>query len=307
MNASPEASLRLATEEDAAAMFDVIRTAFAARRPVDPPAAALSDTVSDIASAIRDGHGVCLELGDELIACLLISVAGDVATFRRVSVLPEHSGAGHAHQLVEGAASLASDLGCRTVELLTRREFPELLAWWQRHGFRVAREAEGGYILSRPLPILRDVPTAADMHELGLRIASLLRKGDVLIATGELGAGKTTLAQGIGEGLHVQGHVTSPTFIISRFHEATEDGPSFVHVDAYRLGGGAELADIDLDESLAESVTMVEWGEGMAEWLSDDRLEITIERSEGDDSRTVLLDGVGPRWADALEPLRELR
>ena len=307
MSASPEASLRLAAVGDAAAMFEVIRTAFAARRPVDPPAAALRDTVADVEDAIRGGHGICLELDGELIACLLISVAGDVATFRRVSVLPEHSGSGHAHQLIEGAASVASDLGCRSVELLTRREFPELLAWWQRHGFRVAREAQDGYVLARPLPILVDVPTADDMHRLGLRIAALLRKGDVIIATGDLGAGKTTLAQGIGEGLHVNGHVTSPTFIISRFHEATADGPSFVHVDAYRLGDGAELADIDLDESLAESVTMVEWGEGMAEWLSDDRLEITSERGEGDDVRTVLLDGVGPRWADALEPLRELR
>lgn len=307
MNASPEASLRLAAVGDAAAMFDVIRSAFEARRPVDPPADALSDTVDDVASALRSGHGVCLELGGRLIACMLISVADGVATFRRVSVLPEHSGAGHAHQLIEGAASVAADLGCHTVELLTRREFPELLAWWQRHGFRVAREARDGYILSRPLPILLDVPTAGDMQELGRRIAALLRKGDVIIATGDLGAGKTTLAQGIGEGLEVQGQVTSPTFIISRFHEASAAGPSFVHVDAYRLGGGAELADIDLDESLEDSVTMVEWGEGMAEWLSDDRLEITIERGEGDDVRTVLLDGVGPRWGGALEPLRELR
>lgn len=288
-------------------MFEVIRAAFEARRPVDPPAAALADTVADIESALRQGHGICLELDGELIACLLISVADDVATFRRVSVLPEHSGSGHAHQLIEGAASVASDLGCHIVELLTRREFPELLAWWQRHGFRVAREAADGYILSRPLPILLDVPTTEDMHELGRRIAAVLRRGDVIIATGDLGAGKTTLAQGIGEGLHVAGQVTSPTFIISRFHEAAADGPSFVHVDAYRLGDGAELADIDLDESLEDSVTMVEWGEGMAEWLSDDRLEISIERGAGDDLRTVLLDGVGPRWAGALEPLRELR
>lgn len=307
MNASPEASLRLAAVGDAAAMFHVIRTAFAARRPVDPPAAALSDTVADVESAIRSGHGICLEVGDELVACLLVEVTGDVATFRRVSVLPEHSGTGHARQLVEGAVSVAADLGCRTVELLSRREFPELLAWWQRHGFSVVRESGDSHVLARRLPVLLDVPTADDMHRLGGSIASLLRKGDVIIASGGLGAGKTTLAQGIGEGLRVQGQVTSPTFIISRFHEASADGPSFVHVDAYRLGDGAELADIDLDESLADSVTMVEWGEGMAEWLSDDRLEISIDRSEGDDVRTVLLDGVGPRWTDALEPLRELR
>lgn len=307
MNASPEASLRLAAVGDAAAMFHVIRTAFAARRPVDPPAAALCDTVADVEAAIRSGHGVCLEVGGALVACLLVEVAGHVATFRRVSVLPEHSGAGHAQQLVEGAVLLAADLGCRTVELLSRREFPELRAWWQRHGFSVVRESGDSYVLARRLPVLLDVPTADDMHQLGGRIASLLRKGDVIIASGGLGAGKTTLAQGIGEGLRVQGQVTSPTFIISRFHEASADGPSFVHVDAYRLGDGAELADIDLDESLAGSVTMVEWGEGMAEWLSDDRLEISIDRSEGDDVRTVLLDGVGPRWTDALEPLRELR
>ena len=90
-------------------------------------------------------------------------------------------------------------------------------------------------------------------------------------------------------------------------HASLTDGPAFVHVDAYRLGDGAELADIDLDESLADSVTMVEWGAGKAEWLAADRLEITIERGTGGDGRTVLLDGIGPRWAGGLEPLRELR
>ena len=307
MIASSEASLRLAAEGDATQMLRVIRSAFAARRPVDPPAEALSDTVDDIVVALREGLGVCLEIDGELAACLLIKVTDGVATLRRVSVLPEHSGSGLAHRLVEGAATLAAEEGCHTVELLTRREFPELLTWWQRHGFRVARETEVGYILSRPLPISLRVPTAEAMQELGRRIAGLLRKGDVIIASGDLGAGKTTLAQGIGEGLGVSGQVTSPTFIISRVHESLNAGPAFVHVDAYRLGGGAELADIDLDQSLLDSVTLVEWGEGMAEWLSEDRLEITIERGSADDARTVLLDGVGQRWAGALEPLRELR
>lgn len=304
---NPVPSLRLAQVTDADEMFRVIRTAFAARRPVDPPADALTDSLADITAALRVGHGVCAELDGRIVACLLIATDGEAATLRRVSVLPEFSGGGIATTLVRGAISVASDLGMHRVELLTRREFPELLTWWCEQGFTVDRETEVGAVLTRPLPLSLDVPTATAMQDLGRRLAEILQRGDVLIASGDLGAGKTTLAQGIGEGLRVDGPVISPTFVISRVHRSLSSGPAFVHVDAYRLGDGAELADIDLDESLADSVTMVEWGAGKAEWLSDDRLEIIIDRGIGGDGRTVLLDGIGPRWAGALEPLRELR
>ena len=103
----------------------------------------------------------------------------------------------------------------------------------------------------------------------------------------------------------MQGPVISPTFVISRVHPSRGDGPALVHVDAYRLGDAAELADIDLDASLADAVTLVEWGAGLVEWLSEDRLEIDIARGLDDDGRTVYLTGIGPRWAGALDPLRE--
>ncbi|WP_017582500.1 tRNA (adenosine(37)-N6)-threonylcarbamoyltransferase complex ATPase subunit type 1 TsaE [Nocardiopsis valliformis] len=139
--------------------------------------------------------------------------------------------------------------------------------------------------------------TDEDMRVLGRDLAALSRPGDLLILSGPLGAGKTTFTQGLGQGLGVRGSVTSPTFIISRIHPSLTGGPSLVHVDAYRLGGPDEIDDIDLDMTLPESVTVVEWGEGVAEGLSDDRLEIRIERHP-DDTRTVHLRPVGARWAD---------
>ncbi|GAA1993366.1 tRNA (adenosine(37)-N6)-threonylcarbamoyltransferase complex ATPase subunit type 1 TsaE [Nocardiopsis rhodophaea] len=141
--------------------------------------------------------------------------------------------------------------------------------------------------------------TDASMRNLGKRIAGLLRPGDLLIMSGPLGAGKTTLTQGIAEGLNVRGPVTSPTFVIARVHPSLDGGPALLHVDAYRLGSAAEVDDLDLDAGLADSVTIVEWGEGVAEELSDDRLEISIDRLPND-TRTVRLTGVGPRWADAV-------
>ncbi|WWW04030.1 tRNA (adenosine(37)-N6)-threonylcarbamoyltransferase complex ATPase subunit type 1 TsaE [Actinomadura luteofluorescens] len=142
------------------------------------------------------------------------------------------------------------------------------------------------------------------MRELGLRLAGLLRAGDLLVMTGHLGAGKTTLTQGIGEGLKVRGPITSPTFVIARVHPSLAGGPSLVHVDAYRLGGFAELDDLDLDASIAESVTIVEWGEGLAEGLAEDRLEVILSRGDGPgEGREVRIVGVGDRWSDlALGP-----
>ncbi|WP_433464659.1 tRNA (adenosine(37)-N6)-threonylcarbamoyltransferase complex ATPase subunit type 1 TsaE [Spirillospora sp. CA-128828] len=143
------------------------------------------------------------------------------------------------------------------------------------------------------------VPTAEDMRELGVRLAGLLGAGDLLVLTGHLGAGKTTLTQGIGEGLKVRGPITSPTFVIARVHPSLAGGPSLVHVDAYRLGGFAELDDLDLDASVAESVTIVEWGEGLAEGLAEDRLEMIISRGDGPgEEREVRIVGVGRRWSD---------
>ncbi|KGN32850.1 hydrolase [Knoellia sinensis KCTC 19936] len=140
------------------------------------------------------------------------------------------------------------------------------------------------------------LPTAEDTRAFGERLAGNLRAGDLVILTGGLGAGKTTFTQGLAEGLGVRGPITSPTFVIARVHPTLVDGPPLVHVDAYRLGGFAELDDLDLDADLEASVTVVEWGHGLAEDLSDDRLEIILEADPQTESRRVLVTGHGDRW-----------
>jgi tRNA threonylcarbamoyladenosine biosynthesis protein TsaE len=136
------------------------------------------------------------------------------------------------------------------------------------------------------------VPTAEDMHQLGVNLSAHLRAGDLVLVNGPLGAGKTVLAQGVGAGLGVTG-ITSPTFVISRVHKAAVP---FIHVDAYRLVDSENpnlyLDDLDLD--IAGSITLIEWGGAESARLSEDRLEITIDRS--DDARKVEITAVGTRW-----------
>jgi tRNA threonylcarbamoyladenosine biosynthesis protein TsaE len=180
------------------------------------------------------------------------------------------------------------------------------------------------------------VATAAQMRSLGRSLATVLRAGDLVILSGGLGAGKTTLTQGIGDGLRVRGPITSPTFVIARVHPplassvlTAELRPALVHADAYRLGSALELDDLDLDTDTAASVTVVEWGEGLAEGLATDRLEITIvpgaadaaaldgngagghgidgegdcDDPTGDAPRTVRISAVGERWEGIKLPL----
>src|SRR6201996_7468268 len=145
------------------------------------------------------------------------------------------------------------------------------------------------------------VSTAAQMRELGRVLGGLLRAGDLVILSGGLGAGKTTLPQGIGAGLGVRGPITSPTFVIARVHPPVAgSGPALVHADAYRLGTIGEVDDLDLDTDAADAVTVVEWGTGLAEVLAADRLEITIEPDRDGDVRTVRINGHGGRWHGAL-------
>ena len=138
-----------------------------------------------------------------------------------------------------------------------------------------------------------DLPTAEDTRAWGVRLGPVLHAGDLVVLTGGLGAGKTTLTQGLAEGVGVRGPITSPTFVIARVHPSLGGGPALVHVDAYRLGGFAELDDLDLDTALEDSVTVVEWGHGLAEDLADDRIEVVLE---GEDSRTARLSTHGSRW-----------
>ena len=150
----------------------------------------------------------------------------------------------------------------------------------------------------------RSIENPDQMHELGLELGKALRAGDVLVLTGPLGAGKTTLTRGIGEGLGVRGPVTSPTFVLARTHPSLGEGPPLVHVDAYRLNSAVELDDLDID--FAHSVVVVEWGAGMLDGIVDSWLEVVIERPEGANAgelgeeliepRTVTLTGHGERW-----------
>ena len=157
------------------------------------------------------------------------------------------------------------------------------------------------------------VPDREAMQGLGERLARLLVAGDLVVLAGGLGAGKTTLTQGIGRGLEVRGAVTSPTFVIARVHPSTVGGPALVHVDAYRLSSLDEVDDLDLDASLEDAVTVVEWGAGRVEGLAESRLLVEVVRRTGSEAadvladasdssdtsepRTVTVTGVGPRWA----------
>lgn len=159
-----------------------------------------------------------------------------------------------------------------------------------------------------------EIATADAMHDLGAKVlAPVLKAGDLVILTGDLGAGKTTLTQGIGAALGVRGTVASPTFIIARTHPSETAGPDLVHVDAYRLGSLAELDDLDLDTSLETAVTVVEWGDQAAA-LSDDRLHVTVMRPRGGvvdmsdpsgGTRTVRITSHGERWDGVELPATE--
>ncbi|MEN0104593.1 MAG: tRNA (adenosine(37)-N6)-threonylcarbamoyltransferase complex ATPase subunit type 1 TsaE [Curtobacterium sp.] len=146
------------------------------------------------------------------------------------------------------------------------------------------------------------------MGALGARIAAVLRAGDLVVLTGPLGAGKTTLTRGLGAALGARGQVSSPTFVLARTHPTTA-GPDLVHVDAYRLSDPLELDDLDLDWDGA--IVVVEWGRGFVDGISDSVLDVEIVRATGaatldpdldpddvpDEPRRVVVTATGPRWA----------
>jgi tRNA threonylcarbamoyladenosine biosynthesis protein TsaE len=131
------------------------------------------------------------------------------------------------------------------------------------------------------------------MESLGASLARHLQAGDVLLLEGELGAGKTTLTRGIGEGLNAKGTVQSPTFVLARTHR-TEAGPQLVHVDAYRLGSAVELDDLDID--FARSIVVIEWPRDFLDSQLTSYLKLKIDRTRDDDVREVELTSVGSRW-----------
>jgi tRNA threonylcarbamoyladenosine biosynthesis protein TsaE len=178
------------------------------------------------------------------------------------------------------------------------------------------------------------VQSAEETHALAAALGSVLEAGDLVILTGELGAGKTTFTQGLGEGLGVRAGIISPTFVLVRIHPNLPDGPrpggpDLVHVDAYRLESAAEIDDIDLENTMDSTVTVVEWGRGRVEHLSDSLLDVELHRPLGaalagtstlgtaapgaagatdgvldfdtdddDEPRTIVIRGFGPRWAE---------
>jgi tRNA threonylcarbamoyladenosine biosynthesis protein TsaE len=299
--------------EASAEVLDIVRVAFSARPPLDPPAEALGETEATMKERLAGFGGVLARWDGVAVGAVLMDPADSTLWLRRFAVLPDQQGHGVAHKMVTYAAGLARAEGFDDLAVIAREELPETLRFWERQGFRRERGREDSREESRAVPEVRlrrplnehvvEALDAEAMFELGRRLAALVAAGDVLVLSGGLGAGKTTFTKGLGAGLGVRGEVTSPTFVIARVHPSTVDGPELVHVDAYRLGGIEELDDLDLDTDLDDAVTVVEWGEGLAEGLSESRLEIRIVRAEADEAPLDLVeapDGADPRRVEIV-------
>jgi len=266
--------------EAAADVLAVVQEAFGARPALDPPADALGEDLDSVKRLLARRGGLLAVLDDRPVGCVVLDPHPDGLVLRRFGVTPAAQGRGVASALVDAAVEAAT--GRSAVRVVAREELPGTVAFWEAHDFVVTGGTSPYVELARWLGTTFDAPDAETMRELGVRVGSGLVAGDLVVLTGELGAGKTTFTQGLGQGLDVRGGVTSPTFVIARVHPALGDGPDLVHVDAYRLGGLDELDDLDLDTSLDSAVTVVEWGAGLAEGLADSRLEVVIERTVGD-------------------------
>ncbi len=287
--------------EAAESVLEVVREAFGARPVLDPPADASAETVESVRVRLAHHGGLLASLDGRPVGALVLDPVGDTVFLRRFGVVPGAQGRGVARDLVTTALRSARQQGAADVAVVAREELPETVRFWEAQGFEVVANHSPYVELRRALAVGdvgQDVPDAEAMRALGAEVARRLRAGDLVLLVGDLGAGKTTFTQGLGEGLGVRGPVTSPTFVIARVHPSEVGGVPLVHVDAYRLGGLEELDDLDLDASLDEAVTVVEWGEGIAEGLAESRLEVRIGRGDAadDESRTVSVTGVGPRW-----------
>jgi len=303
-----EPMIEVVGAEAAGVVLEVVRAAFADRAPLDPPTDALSESEQSIAARLEAGAGLVARVGGQPAAAVLLDAEPDGRTvhLRRFGHTPAARGRGVAVALVRAALHAATELGEGQAEravVFAREELPHTARFWRQQGFAETDRQPPYVVLSRALPRRFAVPTVDDMRGLAARVASRLSAGDVLVLSGDLGAGKTTFTQGLGAALRVRGDVTSPTFVIARVHPSLVGGPDLVHVDAYRLGGAAELDDLDLDTDLDRAVTVVEWGEGLAEDLADSPLEIRITRAVGDaaaaedhDPRAVEIDPLGRRW-----------
>ena len=224
-------------------MIEVIHSAFGARRRVDPPSDADGETAETLAAKLRRGSGIFAQVEGRpagVIVVLPVPDAAGTARFSRVSVHPDLQRHGITSTMVAAAEELAAIRGFERVELLARTEFGEFITFWQHRGFVVDRQVNHGVMLAKPLPLAIKVPTSEAMVRLGERLAKLLERGDVILAAGDLGAGKTTLTRGIGRGLGSEGPIISPTFVLSRLHPSGIGRPTLMHVDAYRLATASD-------------------------------------------------------------------
>ena len=308
----PGLVVRRVGPESAQRVHAVVLAAFGARARLDPPADADHETPATIAAALAPYGGLLAESAGEPVGTLIFDRVGDRLFLRRFGVVPAAQRSGVAGRLVETAVAMGPAVAGADVDavaVVAREELPASVQFWRVNGFRQVAVDSPYLRLERRVRVVADAPDADSMRALGRRLAAVLAAGDVVVLNGELGAGKTTFTQGLGAGLGVRGDVTSPTFVIARVHPALGAGPELVHVDAYRLGGIAELDDLDLDMSLDHAVTVVEWGSGIAEGLAESWLEVSIERAAGVpadlapptaeeplDPRRVILRPVGPRW-----------
>jgi tRNA threonylcarbamoyladenosine biosynthesis protein TsaE len=296
--------VREAAAEDAEAIRDVIHAAFEARPVLDPPSTALTETSASVRESLLRHGGLICHVDGVAAGALLFADSGRALALRRVSAVPRFQARGVASAVVGVAEEIAAARGYDDVTLLARAELPATVTFWRRRGYSEVTHDGTSVTLAKALPAQVQATTTEDARDVGRRLATLLGRGDLVILTGDLGAGKTTLTQGIGEGLRVRGDITSPTFVISRVHPSAVGGPALVHVDAYRLGDEAELDDLDIDAFVDDSVTAVEWGEGLAEGLAPHYLRVHLSRRRGgaapddpdDDARVISVVPVGARW-----------
>lgn len=312
--------------EHAAAIVDIIRRSFGARPTLDPPSTAMDETEESIAEVLAGPGGLLVERrGLPMGALLFDESRPDKLGLRRVAVDPDIQARGVASAMVGVAEDTAEERGKDGIWLHVREELPDTIRFWRHRKYHPVSQDGPLIEFGKTLWLAREVPTPDAMHQLASRVAELVRPGDLLVLSGDLGAGKTTFTQGLGRAMGVEGTITSPTFVLARTHPSRHDGPALVHVDAYRLGGPEEIDDLDLDASAEESVTVVEWGTGLAEQLSDSWLSVSIEVREArpidplgtkadgthdaaeealDDAepRVVTVKPHGPRWVDV--PLR---
>lgn len=297
------AGVRPAAPSDAAAVHRVTQAAWAEHADLDPPTSVLAEDEGTVRADLASGTVLVAEAAHEVVAALRLQPGpGGLLWVRRVAVRPDHRRRGLAALLLRAAEDLAarSALPAR-LRLQVRHVLPGSRRLYERLGWAAVERHDFYDTLALPVPL--GVPTAAAMRDLGSLLArEVLRAGDLVLLDGPLGAGKTTLAQGVGAGLAVRTPVRSPTYTLADEHAGTDPRTGaplrLLHLDAWRLAAPAEVDDLDLD--LTGAVTVVEWGADRAEQLAEDHLLVRLGRPAQDDGRTALLVPHGGAWAERL-------